>query len=116
MPARANARFFDITAQKLGYNIFGDMSDIGVPYQHETAATTDQIVKERPETARKFLRAFIAGIHISMTNEKTTKQILARRLKISDKDILDATYVAYKKLTERKPYPTMKGIESQLSD
>ena len=42
-----------------------------------------------------------------MTDEKTTKQILAKRLKITDKEILDATYVAYKKLTEKKPYPTM---------
>jgi len=36
-----------------------------------------------------------------MTDEKTTKQILATRLKITDKEILDATYIAYKKLTEK---------------
>lgn len=40
----------------------------------------------------------------------TTKQSLAKRLKINDKEILDAAYVAYKKLTEKKPHPTMKGI------
>jgi hypothetical protein len=37
-------------------------------------------------------------------------------LKIADKEILDATYLAYKKLTEKKPYPTMKGIEFQIED
>ena len=51
-----------------------------------------------------------------MTDEKTTKQILATRLKITDKEILDATHIAYKKLTEKKPYPTMKGIEFQIED
>lgn len=107
---------FDITAKKLGYNILGDMSDFGLPYQHETVATTDRFIKEHPETARKFLRAFIAGIHVWMTDEKTTKQSLAKRLKITDKEILDATYAAYKKLTEKKPYPTMKGIEFQIED
>jgi len=65
-------------------------------------ATTDRFLKERPETARKFLHAFVAGIHVWMTDEKTTKQILAKRLKIADKEILDATYLAYKKLTEKK--------------
>jgi ABC-type nitrate/sulfonate/bicarbonate transport system substrate-binding protein len=107
---------FDITAKKLGYNVLGDMADFGLPYQHETVATTDRFLKERPETARKFLRAFVAGIHVWMTDEKTTKQILAKRLKIADKEILDATYLAYKKLTEKKPYPTMKGIEFQIED
>ena len=107
---------FDITAKKMGYSVLGDMSDFGLPYQHETVGTTDRFLKERPESARKFLRAFIDGIHVWMTDEKTTKQILAKRLKITDKEILDATYVAYRKLTEKKPYPTMKGIEFQIDD
>ena len=51
-----------------------------------------------------------------MTDEKKTKEILAKRLKINDKEILDETYSAYKKLTEKKPYPTLKGIEFQIED
>jgi ABC-type nitrate/sulfonate/bicarbonate transport system substrate-binding protein len=107
---------FDITAKKMGYQILGDMADLGLPYQHETVATTEKFLKERPETARRFLRAFIAGIHLWMTDEKKTKEILAKRLKINDKEILDETYSAYKKLTEKKPYPTLKGIEFQIED
>jgi NitT/TauT family transport system substrate-binding protein len=107
---------FDITARKMGYNILGDMADLGLPYQHETVATTDRFIKEHPETVGKFLRAFIAGIHLWMTDDKKTKEILAKRLKITDKEILDETYVAYKKLTEKKPYPTLKGIEFQIDD
>ena len=79
---------FDITAKKMGYEILGDMADLGLPYQHEMLATTDKFLKERPETARKFLRAFIAGIHLWMTDEKKTKEILAKRLKINDEEIL----------------------------
>ncbi len=107
---------FDITARKLGFNILADMADLGLPYQHETVATTERLIKERPETVRKFMRAFIAGIHLWMTDEKRTKAILGKRLKITDQEILDETYGAYKKLTERKPYPTLKGIEFQLQD
>jgi len=107
---------FDITAKKMGYNILGDMADLGLPYQHETIGTTDRYIKEHPETGRRFLRAFIAGIHLWMTDDKKTKEILAKRLKIKDGETLDATYLAYKKLTERKPYPTLKGIEFQIED
>jgi len=107
---------FDITAKKMGFNILADMADLGLPYQHETVATTDRFIKEHPETVRKFLRAFVAGIHLWMTDEKKTKEVLAKRLRIKEKEILDETYVAYKKLTEKKPYPTVKGIQFQIDD
>lgn len=51
-----------------------------------------------------------------MPDDKKTKEISAKRLKIKDKEIFDETYVAYKKLTEKKPYPTLKGIEFQIDD
>lgn len=107
---------FDITAKKLGYRILADMADLGLPYQHETVATTEHFLKERSDTVRKFMRGFLAGIHLWMTDEKRTKEILAARLRIKDQEILDETYRAYKKLTEKKPYPTLKGIEFQIED
>ena len=107
---------FDLTAKKLGYRILADMADLGLHYQHEAVATSERFLVERPETARKFLKAFIAGIHIWMTDEKKTKEILAKRLRIKDAEVLDETYLAYKKLTEKKPYPTLKGLEFQIAD
>jgi len=107
---------FDLTAKKMGYRILADMADLGLHYQHEAVATTDRIVATRTDTARRFLKAFIEGIHVWMTDEKTTKEILAKRLKIKDAEILDQTYVTFKKLTEKKPYPTLKGLEFQIAD
>jgi len=107
---------FDITAKKMGYHVLADMADLGLPYQHETAATTERFLREHPDTVRKFVRGFIGGIHLWMTDEKKTKEILAKRLRIKDQEILDETYSAYKKLTEKKPYPTLKGIEFQVED
>ncbi len=105
---------FDITAKKLGFHILTEMVDLGLPYQHETVATSERFIKEHPDTVRKFTQGFLAGIHLWMTNEKKTKEILAKRLRINDQEILDETYHAYQKLTEKKPYPTLKGIEFQI--
>lgn len=107
---------FDITARKLGYHILADMADLGLPYQHACLATTDRFLREKPETAKKFIRGFLAGIHLWMTDEKRTKEILGKRLKISNPEILDETYRVYKKLTETKPYPTLKGLAFQIED
>ena len=51
-----------------------------------------------------------------MTDDRKTKEILAKRLRIKDKEVLDETYAAYRKLTEKKPDPTLKGIEFQIED
>jgi len=51
-----------------------------------------------------------------MTDDRKTKEILAKRLRIKDKEVVDETYAAYRKLTEKKPYPTLKGIEFQIED
>ncbi len=107
---------FDITAKKLGYHILTELVDLGLPYQQEMVATSERFIKEHPDTVRKFIQAFVAGIHLWMTDEPKTKQILAKRLRINDPEILDETYRAYKKLTEKKPYPTLKGIEFQIQD
>lgn len=107
---------FDVTARKMGYNILADMADIGLEFPHEGVSTTDRFLKERPDTVRKFIRGFIAGIHLWMTDEKKTKEILSKRLKITDQEILDETYTAYKKITEKKPYPTLKGLEFQIEE
>ena len=107
---------FDLTAKKLGYRILADMADLGLHYQHEALATTERMLATKPDTASRFLKAFIAGIHVWMTDEKKTKEILARRLRIKDNEILDETYSAYKKLTEKKPYPTLPGLEFQIAD
>ncbi|HEY7167804.1 MAG TPA: ABC transporter substrate-binding protein [Candidatus Binatia bacterium] len=107
---------FDITAKRLGYHILTEMVDLGLPYQHEMVATSDRFIKEHPDVVRKYIQGFIAGIHLWMTDEKKTKQILARRLRINDDEILDQTYRAYAKLTEKKPYPTLAGIQFQLDD
>jgi len=107
---------FDLTAKKLGYRILADMADLGLHYQHEALATTERMLATRPDTASRFLKAFIAGIHVWMTDEKKTKEILAKRLRIKDNEILDETYSAYKKLTEKKPYPTLPDLEFQIAD
>lgn len=107
---------FNLTAKKLGYRVLTDMADLGLHYQHEAIATSERLLAERPDTARRFLKAFIAAIHVWLTDEQKTKEILTRRLRIKDKEILEETYAAYKKLTEKKPYPTLKGLEFKIAD
>ena len=51
-----------------------------------------------------------------MALNEATRDLRREFIKATDKEILDETYVAYKKLTEKKPYPTLKGIEFQIDD
>ncbi|MBI3076111.1 MAG: ABC transporter substrate-binding protein [Deltaproteobacteria bacterium] len=107
---------FDLTARKLGFTILTNMADVGLAYQHEVIGTRDAFTREHPESIRRFLRGFIEGIHYWMTQKEGTQRILARHLRIADPEVLEETYEAYKRLTERKPYPTMAGIQFILDE
>jgi ABC-type nitrate/sulfonate/bicarbonate transport system substrate-binding protein len=103
---------FDLTAKKLGYRILADMADLGLHYQHEAVATSERFLVERPETARKFLKAFIAGIHIWMTDETKTKEILVKRLRIKDKEV--RTTYSPTKNSPRKTLPNSRAWSFRL--
>jgi hypothetical protein len=59
------SRPFDITAKKMGYEILGEMADLGLPYQHEMLATNDKFLKSgrrpRANSCAPLLREFIYG-------------------------------------------------------
>lgn len=107
---------FDLTARKLGFTILTSMAEVGLPYPHEVVGTRDAFIREQPESIRRFLRGVIAGIHYWMTQREGTQRILARHLRIADPEVLEETYEAYRRLTERKPYPGMAGIQFVLDE
>ena len=107
---------FDVTAKKQGYTILANMAELGIPYPQQVVETTDRYIREQPVLTKNFLKAFLEGIHYGATNKDGTKKILAKYLKISDPEILEATYQSYLQTTDRKSFPNMQGIQTALDE
>jgi len=106
-----------IRAKKTGFPMLADLQMLGLEYQHTSIATSKALIKSKPDLVKDFIRAYIEGIHYAKTHRKETLEILAKYLRVDDKDVLEETYeTIIATLVPEKPYPTLKGIQTILRE
>jgi NitT/TauT family transport system substrate-binding protein len=106
-----------LTAGKLGFNILVDLAEIGVPYQVGPMATTRTLVAQSPETVRRFVRGYLAGIHRLKTDKAFSLEVSRRYLHSDDPEVLEANweYFALHAIPE-VPYIADDGLAPVLQE
>jgi ABC-type nitrate/sulfonate/bicarbonate transport system substrate-binding protein/LysM repeat protein len=108
---------FTLRAKKLGFPLMADLQMLGLEYQHTGVATSQALIKSRPELVRNVMKAYVEGIHYYKTHRAESLTILAKYLKTTDADVLSEIYDDVGlKLTAEKPYPTLRGIGIMLRE
>ena len=106
-----------LKAKALGFHALADLQMLGLEYQHTGLATTQGLIKSRPDLVRNVMKAYVEGIHYYKTQRAESLAILGKYLKTSDTDVLMEVYKNIGlKLTPEKPYPTLRGIEVILRE
>jgi NitT/TauT family transport system substrate-binding protein len=103
-------------AQKRGFHLLADVTALGLAYQHQGGVTTRRFIREKPEIVRNFVKSYIEATHRTKTDRQTAMKILAKYLRLTDKDLLEKTYdssVLDSKLPP-KQYPSLDGIKTIL--
>ena len=108
---------FTLKAKKMGFPLMADLQMLGLEYQHTGLATTQAMIKSRPDLVRNAMKAYVEGIHYYKTHRAESLAVLAKYLKTSDLDVLTEVYEDVGiNLTAEKPYPTLRGIEIMLRE
>ena len=104
-----------LKAKEIGMRALLDFTKLDVEWQLNGVATTRDYIKKKPDTVRRFLRAYVEGSHYNLTNPKGAQKILQKYLAIKDdKSVEEAYNEIVAKLTRRVPYPTEPGIQLYL--
>jgi NitT/TauT family transport system substrate-binding protein len=107
----------NLRAQKAGFSLLADMSAIGVDYQGAGVVTTKSYMRERPDTLRAYLKAYIEGLARFKTDKEFSLKVLAKYSRIDEREMLEETYRHYAvNVMPQVPYPTMKGIQMVLDE
>ena len=107
----------NLRALKLGFQMLVDLSAIGVEYQGAGVVTTRSYVREHPDIVRRYLKAYVEGLHRFKTDRDFSLKVLAKYSRIAERDMLEETYQHYAvKVMPRVPYPTIKGIQLVLDE
>jgi ABC-type nitrate/sulfonate/bicarbonate transport system substrate-binding protein/LysM repeat protein len=106
-----------LKAKALGFHTLADLQMLGLEYQHTGLATTQALIKARPDLVRNVMKAYVEGIHYYKTHRSESLAVLAKYLKTTDVEVLTSVYEEIGlTLLPEKPYPTMRGIEIILRE
>ena len=106
-----------LRAGKLGFSLLADLSTIGVDFQGAGVVTSKNYVRENPDLTRRYLRAYVEGLHRLKTDKSFSMKVIGKYSRISEADALEETYQHYAvKVMPKVPYPTIKGIQMVLDE
>jgi len=108
---------FTLKAKSMGFPLMADLQMLGLEYQHTGVATSQALIKSRPDLVRNVMKAYVEGIHYYKTHRAESLAVLAKYLKTNDQEVLTEVYEDVGlKLTAEKPYPTLRGIGIMLRE
>lgn len=107
-------------AAKLRMRELVKFADLGFEDVNGTVITTRSFIAQQRETAMRFMRGFIRGMHRYRTDKEYSKRVLGKYGKITDDELLEGTWQDYAPTLQKVPRPSLKGvqflIDSQLKD
>lgn len=100
--------------KEAGYHLLLDLTKAGVPYQHTGLTVRRKFIESRPDIVRRFVRAYVEGVHYFKTHKKASADILAKYLRTADQNFLMETVEVFGEYVPKVPYPTISGIKTVL--
>ncbi|HEY1372828.1 MAG TPA: ABC transporter substrate-binding protein [Candidatus Binatia bacterium] len=101
-----------LKAKEIGVRALLDFTKLDVEWQQNGVAVTRDYIKKKPDTIRRFMRAYVEAVHYNLTDAKGAQKVLQKYLEIKDNKAIEESYnEIVLKLTRRVPYPTEPGIQ-----
>ncbi len=105
-----------VVARKAGFRELTDLSRLGLRYPHEGIAVSRALLRDRPDTLRRLVKAIVLGTHRFKTDRLGSIQIFHKYLKIDDPEALNEAYSVFSKLVPAKPYLAPEGVQLILDE
>jgi NitT/TauT family transport system substrate-binding protein len=103
-----------VQAEKMGYHVTIDLSQLPIYYPVNGVITSRKFVAGNRDVARGFLRAWVEGIKIFKTDKDQSLKVLAKYLKIQDREILEKSHEIYRPVYKKIPYGDRRAVRFAL--
>src|SRR5918996_3337104 len=99
-----------------GWPVLLDLSRTDFVYPASCVVSSRTFVKEHPETAERFLKAYVESIHLIKKERSFTEKVFTKWLRQPDPEIARKTVQTYAELFKRVPAVTDPGIKAVLEE
>jgi ABC-type nitrate/sulfonate/bicarbonate transport system substrate-binding protein len=99
-------------AARRGWRLVEDLGRLDVAFQNSCAATRRRLLEERPDTVRRYTRAYCRGIHRFRTDADFGVAVLRKYTGQSEPDVLGPTWVMYARYMGAMMFPSLEGVRN----
>jgi len=100
--------------REAGYQVLLDLTKAGFAYQHTGLTVRRRFIETKPDTVRRFMRAYVEGVHYVKTQKKGSAEILAKYLRSANQKFLADTVDVIADHVPKAPFPSTSGIRTVL--
>ena len=104
-----------IYAQRKGCRYLIDFAEYGLNYALGGIAARRDYVENNPEISRKFIKAYVEGMHRYRTDRAFTIEVQAEYSGIQDRSVAEATYDLTRPGMPPVPYPVVSALQTLLN-
>jgi ABC-type nitrate/sulfonate/bicarbonate transport system substrate-binding protein len=106
---------FATAALRAGSHLLFDLSRLDVPYTLHGIGTRKSLLRERRETAIRYMKAYLEGIQLFKTKKDLALATLKKFARLDDLSLMQNVYQEYsQRLIRAVPYPSPEGIQTIL--
>jgi NitT/TauT family transport system substrate-binding protein len=102
-------------AKAKGFNPLLDLAAAKTPWIFDGVVVTRDYLTKNRETLTKFLKAYLEGARLALSDEAKAKELISQRFKTKDAAVIDATYADYKRLMPPDSAPSIDGAKNVLA-
>jgi NitT/TauT family transport system substrate-binding protein len=103
-----------LQARKMGFPLLIDSSKLGIPYSSLMFVVRKSYLAKYRDDVRNFIKAMIEGIHHYKANKEYSLRVLAKYMKINDREVLEENFREYD--FPLKPYPAKDYFELPIQE
>ncbi len=102
-------------AKEKGFNPLLDLAAANTPWIFDAVVVTSSYLEEHRDTLTRFVRAYIAGAYLGLSDVQKAKEVISQKYKTTDPKVVDATYNDFKRLMPRDAAPSVAGAENVIT-
>jgi NitT/TauT family transport system substrate-binding protein len=99
-----------------GLRILLPIHESGIRWPLGGTASTRSHLAARPEQVRKYLQAYVEGVHLLKTDRQRAVDVIAKYTELSDRSIAEQTWEIYRDLYSMPPYPERVGMDTVVRE
>jgi len=103
-----------VQAEKLGFHVTIDLSELPIYYPVNGVVASKKFVAGNPDQARNFLKGWLEGIKTFKTDKELSLKVLAKYLKLNDRDVLEKSHEIYRPVYKKLPYGDRRAVKFAL--